>query len=125
GIQHSLEFCRGFLIPGFGFQFLTVELGFLIPIVSGIPDSLSCIPDSKAKDSWFYKQNFPGFEIPRAKISQIPESGVRYMRVCKSVIDLSKGTVKKISPRLHGTDAKKRGGKPFNQYFIDQFVGFC
>ena len=28
-----------------------LELGFRVPIVSGIPDSLSCIPDSKAQDS--------------------------------------------------------------------------
>ena len=31
----------------------SVEFGFLIPIVNGIPDFLSCIPDSKAKDSGF------------------------------------------------------------------------
>lgn len=42
-----------------------------------------------------------------------------------SVIGLSKGTIKKISPRFHGTDATKRREKPFNQYFIDQFAGFC
>ena len=30
-----------------------MEFGFLIPIVNGIPDFLSCIPDSKAKDSGF------------------------------------------------------------------------
>lgn len=42
-----------------------------------------------------------------------------------AVIDLSKGTIKKISPQLHGTDAKKRREKPFNQYFIDQFAVFC
>ena len=30
-----------------GFQTLSVELGFWIPILSGIPDSLSCIPDSR------------------------------------------------------------------------------
>ena len=29
------------------------ELGFRIPIVSGIPDSYRCIPDSKAQDSGF------------------------------------------------------------------------
>ena len=29
--------------------------------VSGIPDSLRCIPDSKAPDSGFHKQKFPGF----------------------------------------------------------------
>ena len=33
------------------------ELGFRIPIVSGIPDS-------KTQDSGFHKQKFPGFRIP-------------------------------------------------------------
>ena len=46
-----------------------MELRFQIPIVSEIPDSLSCIPDFKAQDSGFHKQNvkykdkFPGFQI--------------------------------------------------------------
>ena len=35
------------------------SLGFWIPFVSGIPDSLSCIPESKAQDSGFYWQKFP------------------------------------------------------------------
>lgn len=35
------------------------ELGFWIPTVSGIPDSLSCIPDSKAQEIGFHKQKFP------------------------------------------------------------------
>ena len=37
-----------------------------IPVVIGIPNSLSCIPDSKAQDSWFYKEKFPhsGIQIP-------------------------------------------------------------
>ena len=35
----------------------------LDPIVSGIPDS-------KAQDSGFHKQNFPRFRIPKAKISR-------------------------------------------------------
>ena len=67
GIKDSLGFwipLRGFRIPGTGFQssfFQSVELGFWIPVVSGIPDSLSCIPDSKAQDYEFYKQNFPRF----------------------------------------------------------------
>ena len=52
-----------------GFQvlvpdFQSVELGFWIAIVSGIPDSLSCIPDSNAEDS----------EIAQTKISRIPGS---------------------------------------------------
>ena len=57
GIQDSLGFWipyRGFQIPGTGFQSLSVELAFWIPIVNGIPDSLSCIPDSKAQDSRFH-----------------------------------------------------------------------
>lgn len=36
-----------------------VELAFLIPNVSGIPDSFSGSPDSKAWDSGFYKQKSP------------------------------------------------------------------
>ena len=48
-----------------------------------------------------------------------------YSLTYQQVIDLSKGTIKKISPQLHGTDAKKRREKPFNQYFIDQFAVFC
>ena len=45
-------------------------------IVSGIPDSMCVIPDSKAEDSGFSKQNFPGYCLPQAKIFQIPESGL-------------------------------------------------
>ena len=41
----------GIRIPGTGFQYLSVELGLWIAVVSGIPDSLSCIPDSKTQDS--------------------------------------------------------------------------
>ena len=39
-----------------------------------IPDSLSCIPFSKTQDFQFHKQHFPGFWIPQAKLSWIPES---------------------------------------------------
>ena len=35
----------GFRIPGIVFQSLSVEFGFWISIVSGPPDSLSCIPE--------------------------------------------------------------------------------
>jgi len=51
GIQDSIGFWiprRGFRIPGAGFQILcqwNLDSGFQIPIVRGIPDSLSCIPD--------------------------------------------------------------------------------
>ena len=40
---------------------LSVKLGFWIPIVSGIPDSLSCIPDAKDQISDSTSKNFPGF----------------------------------------------------------------
>ena len=43
----------------------SVELGFRIPIVSGILDFYGCTPDSKAQ----------GFRIPQAKFSKIAESG--------------------------------------------------
>ena len=66
-IQDSLGFWippHGFRISGTRFRSVLVGLGFWISIVSGIPDSLSCIPDSRAQDSGFYWQNFPdsGFQ---------------------------------------------------------------
>ena len=42
----------------------SVDLGFRIPIVSGILDYYSCILDSKTQDSGFYRQKFPGFRNP-------------------------------------------------------------
>ena len=39
--------------------------------VSGISDSLTCISDPKAQDSGFHMYNFPGFQIPHAKIHRI------------------------------------------------------
>ena len=49
-----------------GFRILSsVELGFWIPIVSVIPKSLSCIPDSKAQDSGF---SYMGRRITRVII---------------------------------------------------------
>ena len=48
-----------------GFQVLdSVELGFWIQIVSGIPDSLSCIPDSIVQDCRFHKQKVSGIRNP-------------------------------------------------------------
>ena len=43
------------------------NLEFGLPIFIGIPDSLSCIPDSKAHDSGFHEQKFPLFSIPKRK----------------------------------------------------------
>ena len=45
-------------------KFLSLELGFWIPIVRGIPDSLSCIPDSNTPHPGFHIQKFPGIRIP-------------------------------------------------------------
>ena len=46
------------LIPGTGFQ--SVEFWYLILLVSGIPDSLSCNPDSKVQDSRLHtSKSFP------------------------------------------------------------------
>ena len=58
GIQDSL----GFWIPDS--RSFSVELGFRIPNVSGIPDSYSCIPVSKGQEPGFQKQKFPGFGNP-------------------------------------------------------------
>ena len=76
-----------FLIPRCEFQdsrywildSLSVELGLRIPVASGIPNSLSYIPDSKAQDSRFAQKNFR-FQIPQTKMSWIPESGLPHMR---------------------------------------------
>ena len=59
---------------------ISVELGFWIPIVSGILDSLSCIPDSKTQDCGFHTPKFPEFRNPdswkvgRLNLKAIPES---------------------------------------------------
>ena len=93
GITHQLPHVResiktvmdsgfhavGFLIPGTWFQSLSVELWFWIPIFSRIPDSLSCIPDSKAQDFGSHKPNLFRIPIPQAKILQIQESGFLFM----------------------------------------------
>ena len=45
-----------------------MEPGFRTPIVGGIPDSLSCIPDSKTQDSDYISKNLPRFPILRKQI---------------------------------------------------------
>ena len=42
----------------------TSEFWISDSIVSGIPDSLNRVSDSKAQDSKFHKYKFPGFQIP-------------------------------------------------------------
>ena len=102
-----------------------MELGFWIPIVSWIPDPLSCIPDSKAQYPGFNKQKIsrvpeccldsgfqllvgfqdpkfqsPGFWIAQAKISRIPES---------------KGTT---------NEGKKRGNDLYLQMYLNSYQFF-
>ena len=78
GIQDSL----GFWIPRRGYPDSRYQIPAFISetcilIASEIPDSFSCIPDSKAQDSGFYQQIFPGFLIPLAK--NLPDSGIRIL----------------------------------------------
>ena len=67
GIHDSLGFwippC-GFRIPGTWYRYLSVEHGFWILIISGIANSLRCIPDFKTE---IHKQNFLRFRIPQEK----------------------------------------------------------
>ena len=89
----------GFGIPGTVFQSLLVvkaefritHFSFLFTVTNGklisscgIPDSLSFVLDSKAQDSRFHEQNFPGFRIPtsqkrnsRISASRFPHVGDR------------------------------------------------
>ena len=77
-IQHKLRLWiprRGMIrIPGTGFQSLLEIRGFRIPIVSGIPHSLSRIPDSKAQDSGFHKPKFSDSPIPYMGRTRIRET---------------------------------------------------
>ena len=61
-----------------------MELGFRIPIVSGIPDSLSCIPDSKTQDPPFHEQKCA--RIPDSKFDLFITWGES--RACKPVTAL-------------------------------------
>ena len=64
-----------------------LDSGYWIPVFSSgtwIQDFIPlwntyCILDSKALDSGFHKQNFPGFRSLQANIFKIPESGYPYM----------------------------------------------
>ena len=82
-----------------------MEPGFWITIVCRIPDSLSCIPDYKALDSEFHKQNFPLFRIwiPQAEISGISDSltwcdtGQLLFQVPTTVSEYGPGTAGEIA----------------------------
>ena len=50
---------RGFPDSSTGFLIFLLELGFRIPVVCGIPDSLSWIPDSKNPEICITQATFP------------------------------------------------------------------
>ena len=85
---------RGFRIRGTGFQYLSVELGFWIPIVSGIPDSLSCIPDSKTQNSGFHKPNF--FSYPYKHIRYTYVTSDEWLKLL--LVSLCLGLMIKVNP---------------------------
>ena len=77
------------------YRSFSVELGFQIPIVSGITDSYSCALDSKAQDSRFHMQKFPGFRNPDSltwrEISVIFTSkDVKFMKRQRKIIHFTK-----------------------------------
>ena len=83
GIQDGLGFWiprRGFWISRWQISVFVGGTWIQIAIVGGIPNSLICIPDSKAQDMGFHKKIFPRFQIQKAKLSWIPESGIPYIR---------------------------------------------
>ena len=53
---------------------LSVKFGFLIPVSSGIPTSIWCIPESKAQDSGFHSKNWldSGFHK-----TNLPDNGIQ------------------------------------------------
>ena len=71
GIQDSLGLDSRYWI----LDSLSVELWIHIPIIRGILDSVSCISHFKAGIKDFTAIRFGEYQIPQAKISQIPESG--------------------------------------------------
>ena len=58
-LDSGLQSLVCFRIPGTESQSLSGELGFWIPIVSWIPDSLRCVSDFKAQGPGFQLQKFP------------------------------------------------------------------
>ena len=96
-----------FRIQETGFQYLSLELGFWIPIVSEISDSTT-------KDSGFHKQNFPIFRNPRfpymGRISPKRKIYIRWasrdienqIRIEVSHVNIRIG--KQVAPFLHEID---------------------
>ena len=88
-LGHSLSPPSHFMLAT-GLQSVSVELGFWIPIASGVADSLSCIPDAKARDSGFHMQIFSGFRILQAETSRI---GVIWIESTHTGCGMQKATI--------------------------------
>ena len=74
----------GFHAVDFEFQVLdslSLKLGIRIAIVTGISDSLTCIPDSKAQESGSHDSNFPDSKFQQPKISRNPDSQSKISRI--------------------------------------------
>ena len=67
---HTMD--SGFSVQILDSRSLSVELGFRIPLISGISGSQSCIPESKAQDFVFQEKKFPGLRISQTNIFRIP-----------------------------------------------------
>ena len=106
----------GFWIPGTWFQYLSVQLGLWIPIMRGIPDSMSCIPVSKTQDSWFH--------IPKPRFTYMGQNTVCTNKGLQMKVVV---VVVVVHPHLSSM-AEKIGIKLFgNNFSLEIFfcLGFC
>ena len=67
---------RGFQIKGPVFRILYHGTWNPDPIVRGIPDSRSCFPDFKARDSWFHSKNLMQSGFQKQKCPGFPRGRV-------------------------------------------------
>ena len=93
-----------------------MELGFWIPVVNGIPDSLRCIPDSKSQDSGFYKQNFPRFRNPDSLTWGDTEKCFDLLKL-KGILSVTKKNM-----RNRGKSNSCRGASEFYKYVVVEFM---
>ena len=87
----------------------SVELRSWIPIVSGIPDSYSHVPDSKAQDSWFHRKIFPHFGFHKQKFPGFRNPDFLWYGAISSVIMISADLFSKQGSRKGRTIRKLRG----------------
>ena len=82
-------------------DYWSVELRSWIPIVSGIPDSLGHVPDSKAQDSWFHRKIFPHFGFHKQKFPGFRNPDFPWYGAISSI--------KIISPDLFSKQGSRKG----------------